>query len=129
MTRGRRNSRIELSRRALRDLVAIEQFSVEEWGRKTTDEYLADIAAALDRLQQNPDLLRIEPDIITGVSFYRVRNHVLVCDYQRDLIIVLTVIHTSMDLRSRLLELEPRLEMESAILRKKLHGPSIDDSA
>lgn len=127
MTRQNRSSQVELTRRALRDLVEIERYSVKEWGRKTADEYLSDIEAALERLAQNPALLQVEPDITHGLSLYRVRKHYLVCDYQHDLIIVLTVIHTSMDLHSRLLKLEPRLEWESHILRTKLHSSSRDE--
>jgi toxin ParE1/3/4 len=122
-----RESRVELTHRALSDLRAIEQFSIKEWGRKIADKYLDDIAAALDRLRQNPEILRLEPDFAPGLYFYRVKKHFLVCDAQDDLIIVLTVIHTSMDLPARLLELEPRLAVESQLLRTKLHGSSSKD--
>ena len=112
---------LELTRRALADLRAIERYSVREWGRKTADDYLVDIAAALDRLCENPGILRLEPDFSPGLYFYRVKKHVLVCDYQGDTVIVLTLIHTSMDLPARLLELEPRLTAESQVLHARLH--------
>lgn len=127
MSKSKRESRVELTHRALSDLRAIEQFSIKEWGRKIADKYLDDIAAALDRLRQNPEILRLEPDFAPGLYFYRVKKHFLVCDDQDDLIIVLTVIHTSMDLPARLLELEPRLAVESQLLRTKLHGSSSKD--
>lgn len=127
MSRSKRESRVELTQRALSDLRAIERFSIKEWGRKTSDKYLEGIEAALDRLRENPEILRLEPDFAPGLHFYRVKKHFLVCDYQNDLVIVLTVIHTSMDLPLRLLELEPRLTTESQLLRAKLHGPSSKD--
>ena len=105
--------------RALSDLREIERYSVKEWGRKAADKYLDDIAAALDRLSENPEILHIEPDLIPGLYFYRVRKHILVCDFQGENVIVLTVIHTSMDLPARLVELEPRLVSESQILQAK----------
>ena len=127
MTPRKRAPRVQLSRRALRDLRQIEQFSVREWGRKTADKYLDDIAAALDRLSENPEILRREPDFAPGLYFYRIRKHFLVCDYQDQLVIVLTLIHTSMDLPARLHELEPRLALESQMLRSKLRRfPSED---
>lgn len=98
MTRSQRKWRVELTQRALNDLRAIEQFSVQEWGRETADKYLENIAAALDRLQEHPEILRLEPDLAPGLSFYRVKKHFLVCDYQADLVIVLAVIHASMDI-------------------------------
>jgi toxin ParE1/3/4 len=116
-----------LTQRALSDLREIERFSIREWGRKTADRYLDDIEAALDRLRENPEILRLEPDFAPGLHFYRVKKHFLVCDCQDALIIVLTVIHTSMDLPARLLELEPRLATESQLLRAKLHGTSFKD--
>jgi len=116
--------KVALARRALSDLREIERYSVKEWGRKTADKYLDDIAAALDRLSENPEILNIEPDLIPGLYFYRVRKHILVCDFQGEPVIVLTVIHTSMDLPARLMELEPRLVAESEILQARLRQAS-----
>jgi len=112
---------VELTRRALADLVEIERYSVKQWGRKTADKYLDDISAALDRLRENPEILRLEPDFAPGLFFYGVKRHFLVCDYRKETVIVLTVIHTSMDIPARLLELEPRLVAESQSLLNKLH--------
>jgi toxin ParE1/3/4 len=112
---------VELTHRALADLRQIERYSVEKWGRKIAAKYLDDVAAALDRLRQNPEILRLEPDFAPGLYFYRINKHVLVCDCQKHLVIVLTIIHTSMDLPSRLLELEPRLVAEIQFLHAKLH--------
>jgi len=116
----RNDTRVALTQRAIAELVAIEQFSITEWGRKTADKYLDEIEAALDRLRENPDILRLEPEFAPGLYFYRVKKHFLVCDIQEDLIIVLTLIHTSMHLPSRLLELEPRLVAEARLLRSRL---------
>lgn len=126
MTSRKRASRLELTHRALADLREVERFSVKEWGRKTAKKYLDDIATALDRLQENPEILRLEPDFSPGLFFYRVKKHFLVCDYHDDLIVVLTVIHTSMDLPSRLLELELRLATESQLLRARLHDTTFE---
>jgi plasmid stabilization system protein ParE len=121
VSKSRRETRVQLTQRALGDLREAEQFSIREWGRKTAVRYLDDIAKALDRLQEDPEILRLEPDFAPGLYFYRVKKHFLVCDYQDDFIIVLTVIHTSMDLPARLLELEPRLATETQMLRTRLH--------
>ncbi|MFN9136679.1 MAG: type II toxin-antitoxin system RelE/ParE family toxin [Planctomyces sp.] len=93
-------------------------------GKKVADKCLDDVTAALDRISQSPQLLQDNRVGIPGLSFYRIRRHVLVCDYRDNSVIVLTVIHTSMDLPARLLELESRLLTEAQILRARLHGDS-----
>jgi plasmid stabilization system protein ParE len=104
------------------DLTEIERYSVKEWGRKSADKCLDDIQSALDRLKEDPDILRLETDLAPGLYFYRVGKHFLVCDYPGDMIVVLTVTHTSMDIPARLTELEPRLESEVRLLRQRCHG-------
>ena len=118
---------VELTSRALADLAEIERYSVREWGRKTADQYLDDISAALDRLSENPEILRLEPDVAPNLYFYRVKKHFLVCHFGSGIVIVLTVIHTSMDLPARLLELEPRLIAESQLLQSKLQRNRQED--
>lgn len=125
--RSRSKVRLALTRRAIEDLRQIERHSVKEWGRKVADEYLDDVTDALDRISQSPQLLQDDRVGIPGLSFYRIRRHVLVCDYRDNSVIVLTVIHTSMDLPARLLELESRLLTEAQILRARLHGDSSAD--
>ena len=125
--RSRSKVRLALTRRAIEDLRQIERHSVKEWGRKVADKYLDDVTAALDRISQSPQLLQDNRVGIPGLSFYRIRRHVLVCDYRDNSVIVLTVIHTSMDLPARLLELESRLLTEAQILRARLHGDSSAD--
>ncbi|MCE9556499.1 MAG: hypothetical protein K8T91_24380, partial [Planctomycetes bacterium] len=33
----------------------------------------------MDRIQADPDILRLEPQLSAGLYFYRVKKHVLVC--------------------------------------------------
>lgn len=113
---------IALTRRALSDVREVERYSVAQWGRKTAGKYLDDIETALDRLAENPALLRQHPEFAAGIYFYRIRSHFLVCDYREKTIVVLTVIHSSMDLPSRLSELLPDIAAEAAFLHNKLRG-------
>ncbi len=114
-----------LTHRALRDLAEIESYSVQEWGRRAANKYPADIEAALGRLEQATDLLRPELGGHSKLCFYRVNKHLLACDKDTKAIIVLTVIHASRDIPSRLAELEPSLSAEVELLRKQLdHGKS-----
>lgn len=110
-----------LTDRALSDLADIDSYSAQEWGRRTANKYLKEFEAALGRLQENPNLLRAEPDFHPSLAFYRVNKHLLVCDAEGGVIHVLTIIHTSRDIPGRLAELEPSLTAEVELLRKKLH--------
>lgn len=122
MSGGRRRpkSRVLLTERALSDLREVERFSIERWGRRTADRFLEGISAALDRLRENPDLLRQEPEFSAGLYFYRISKHFLICDVRPGIVTVLTVMHTSMDVPARLAELEPRLILEAEMLRARL---------
>lgn len=120
MNRRKRTCRVELTRRALRDLREIENFSLKEWGRDLTAKYLDAFQTAIDRIRESPRILRLEPDFAPGLYFFRVKKHFLVCDYSDEVVIVLTVVHTSMDVPARLQELEPRLIAEAKLLRSKL---------
>ena len=111
---------VHLTERTLQDLIAVEKYSVETWGRKTANRYVIDIESALQRLADHPDLLRSEPNLNESLYFYRVNQHLLVCDLQPNKILVLTVIHASMDVPERLIELEPTLKLEADVLHQQL---------
>ncbi len=90
------------------------------WGKRVADRYLGDIEAALRRLADNAEILRLEPNLHESLYFYRVNQHLLVCDFQSDAIFVLTVLHASMDIPERLDELEPTLQLEVGMLHQQL---------
>ena len=82
--------------------------------------YMGDFEAALQRLIENPNLLRGQPRLHDFLYFYRVNKHQLVCDKQPNAIFVLTVMHSSMDIPERLIELEPTLALEVEMLHQQL---------
>lgn len=107
-----------ISRRAARDIEEIHSFSVDLWGNKVAEEYLNHIEEALQRLQQNPTLLRIKPEFSRHFRFFRVRRHYLVCSLVEENVYLVTVKHGSLDLPNRLAELEPTLLEETDLLHK-----------
>ncbi len=110
---------VEFSRRAALDLVKIEQYSVERWGRKVADRYLDGFNHAVERLQENPDLLKNKQDLSSRLKFYRVERHSLLCDVIDGNIYVVAIRHGSMDLPTMLAELEPRLIDEAELLHRQ----------
>lgn len=119
---GRKSGKLPIliTDRALRDFAAIEEYSVETWGKRVADRYLADMDSALQRLADNPAILREERDFHGSLRFYQVNKHLLICDVQSRAIFVLTVLHASMDIPNQLSELEPTLTVEAELLHKKL---------
>jgi plasmid stabilization system protein ParE len=117
--RGR--TRLILTERAQCDPADIRDDSTKEWRRKTAERYLDDLQSGLQRIQDQPGLLNAVPDLASHLRFYRVRQNLFVCDFQPESIVVLTVIHGSMDIPSRLGELQPTLATEVALLHKQLH--------
>lgn len=116
----RTETNIRLTDRTLRDLVSIEAYSIETWGKKVAARYIGDFESALQRISDNPALLRSEPSLHEFLFFYRVNKHMLVCDTRPEEIIVLTVLNTSMNIPERLIELEPTLKLEVEMLHEQL---------
>jgi toxin ParE1/3/4 len=115
-----RSIALHMTQRSLRDLIAIEAYSVEQFGRRVANQYLDKLESGINRLKENPDLLREEQPFHASLKFYRIEKHVLVCETGvRGKIILLTLLHGSMDIPARLAELEPTLAMEVAVLLKK----------
>ena len=111
---------IRLTDRTLQDLVSIEDYSIEVWGKKVAARYMGDFESALQRISDNPGLLRSKPNMREHLYFYRVNKHLLVCDIQPKSIFVLTVLNATMDIPQRLLELEPTLKLEVEMLHEQL---------
>jgi plasmid stabilization system protein ParE len=120
VTPGKGKAKLLIAERALRDLAEIEAYSAAEWGKRTAARYIEDIEAALVRIEEKPDLLRPEEGFHTALSFYRVNKHLLICDRQPKAIFLLTVIHASRDIPSRLAELAPTLAAETELLHRQL---------
>lgn len=109
---------LALSRRATRDLEVIHRYSIEQWGDRVAEEYLDSIEEALQRLKNSPGLLRSKQAISDAFTFYRVREHFLICTKRQQNVYVLAICHGSMDLPNRVAEMEPVLVDEAEILHR-----------
>lgn len=112
--------RAYLSRRALFHIDEIDRYSTERWGEEVAEQYLADMFAAIRRLEESPALLGERPKFSLRLRFYRFREHTLVCDMVGSRIYVLAVWHGSMDLAYRLERLEPQLVHEAELLARRI---------
>ena len=112
---------VYLTDRALRDIANIELHSIERFGKRVAAQYVGKLGAGISRIAENPVLLRDEPRFNQSLKFYRVEQHLLVCETGIEgKIIILTLLHSSMDVPSRLAELEPNLSIETEMLLVQL---------
>lgn len=113
-------AQIKLTRRANRDLVAIYEYSIEQWGERVADEYIHGLQNSLFLLQDNPKLLTYNHHISSRFRCFRHQKHWLICEILGDIIIVLTVLNTAMNVLENLKKYEPSLEQEAETLYKRL---------
>ena len=112
---------IHLTDRALRDIASIEAYSIEQFGKRVASKYIDKLESGINYIAENPSLLREETPFHRSLRFYRVEKHLLVCETAIDTrVIILTVLHASMDVPSRLADLEPSLKAEVEMLAKKV---------
>ncbi len=93
---------------------------IREKKERVAAKYLADLYAGAARLGACSNLLQEHPDTSLRLRFYRVREHVLICDVIGDRIFVLALRHAVMDLPSRIAELEPQLIHEAEIMTRQI---------
>jgi len=116
-----RKPTVHLTRRALSDIAAIESYSIEQFGKRVANQYVSKLEAGIQRVAENPELLREEKPFHSSLKFYRVEKHVFVCETGvQGKVIILTLLHASMDIPERLAELEPNLNLEAELLLKQL---------
>lgn len=112
---------VHLTNRALRDIASIDAYSLEKFGERVAFEYLSKLGAGIGRVSDNAEILREESLFQESLKFYRVEQHLLVCETAiADKIIMLTLLPASMDIPSRLAELESKLPIEAEMLLKQL---------
>ena len=116
-----RKPTIHLTHRALQDIAGIEAHSVEQFGKRVTDRYISKLEAGVQRIAENPELLRAEAMFHASLRVYRIEKHLRACETGiAGKIIILTVLHASMDVPSRLAELEPNLSLDIELLLREL---------
>ncbi|PHS02237.1 MAG: hypothetical protein COA78_21725 [Blastopirellula sp.] len=112
--------RLLLTDRSLQDITEIEEYSIKQWGKSTAAKYLLQIEDSLSLIKDNPGLLRTETGFPEHLKFYCINKRVLVFDVQSNDIILLTLFHGSIDILSRLIELQPTLAEEVKLLHQRL---------
>ena len=91
-----------LTPRALQDLDAIADYSLERWGSERTREYINALVARMEWLAENPDLGRERNDVASGYRCFGEGQHLVFYVKEQNSISIIGVPHASMDIETHL---------------------------
>lgn len=83
--------------RARQDLKAIWRYSFEQWGEMQADKYLAELAAGIAQLGDNPRLGKPRDDLRPGYRSLRVNEHMVYYMLTPSTVRIVRVLHAGMD--------------------------------
>ena len=90
-------ARIDVSLAARGDIDDIVGFSVERFGRKITDRYIAGLDSLLLRLEIYPELGAPFADVTPPLRAISYRSHKLYYDYDGSVVTIIRLLHQSAD--------------------------------
>jgi len=93
---------IRIAAPAAADLSAIAAHTRHRWGSTQTSDYLAKISASLQSLRDKPGMGRSRDDIATGLRAFPVGRHIIFFRDTEPALLVVRVLHQSMDADRRL---------------------------
>ena len=91
------NQAWRLTPRALEDLDAIADYTLEKWGSDRLASYLGSMTASFQRLAENPLLGRERPDIHPGYRSFPSGSHIVFYIEEGNFINIIGIPHKSMD--------------------------------
>jgi toxin ParE1/3/4 len=93
-----RTFELEVAENAQRDIIEIRLYSTEVWGDQQADEIVVRLSAGFESLQSNPQLGKSEDDMRPGLRQLVVGEHRILYRIVGDVVWILRVVHTRMDL-------------------------------
>lgn len=114
-----RKAKVFLTDRAIQDLLEIEAYSIEKWGKATAERYLDSVDNFFALVEAQPGILLPIP-LIENLLTHSVEKHVVVCTKWNDDVLVLTIVHSSRELITHIDRLLPTLKSEVELLKKRL---------
>ena len=114
-----RKTKVFLTERAIADLLDIEAYSTEKWGKATAERYVDAFDNFFALVEAQPGILLATP-VIESLLTHSVEKHVVVCTKWNDDVLVLTIVHSSRELITHVDRLLPTLKSEVELLKKRL---------
>ena len=88
--------RIKFSPRALADLDSIWDYTVGRWGEEQGARYTRDIAAAVERIADNPLIGSDQENVRVGYRKIKSGSHAIYYRHSRHHVEVVRILHSSM---------------------------------
>jgi toxin ParE1/3/4 len=95
-------SRYKLLPAAERDLQAIWQYTAQQWGVRQADLYIDQLDEAFQRIAEQPLMCRERNEFAPPVRIFHRGHHLIVYHINVAEIIVIRVVHESMDVEGQL---------------------------
>ena len=95
-------SRVQVSKAAAADLRGIGLYTQKTWGKDQRRKYLAGIKQKFRVLAETPQIAVLRTDFVPAVRIHPHDRHVIVYQDTADAIIILRVLHQSMDVEVQL---------------------------
>lgn len=92
------SARFRLTPRAVADIDAIADYTIETWGRGQLEKYLRSMNTRFDWLADNPFAGRERTDVHPGYRSFPQGNHVIFYIVSGDHIDIIGIPHKSMDI-------------------------------
>lgn len=84
---------VRLKPSARRDLLAIREWGISQWGDKRSEEFLEDLIAALERLTEHPQQGRSRAALVPGLRSIRFRSYIAFYLIDAEGPVILSVLH------------------------------------
>ncbi len=103
-----------LTKRAKRDLDAIEKYLIEKWGKKRAKQYMADLYRAFGRIASDPRIGHLRRHRSEPFLMAPAEQHFAIYNTVTKGIIIATVLHSRQNIDSIIHQIGPALTAEIA---------------
>ncbi len=94
---------LRISDPAARDLQAIAEYTLSEWGAKQKESYLNLVKQSFKTLSCSGNIGKHRNDIAQGLFSYSIKKHVVFFREAQDEFMIVRILHSRMDIEKQLL--------------------------
>lgn len=90
---------LSLSLLAQNDLLAISEYTIQQWGERQADKYLTQLQNGLSKIHGNPNIGRIRTDISDRHRSILVEKHIIIYLIQDNDVFISRILHQSREIK------------------------------
>lgn len=84
------------------DLIDIYQYTFEAYGKAKAESYFAELTHSMVLISESPYMYRERTEFVPPVRIARAGQHLVVYSIEANFVLVVRVLHTSMDIEEKL---------------------------